>query len=170
MGFDLGSISYPKVTLHPYLRYSANAPSMFLDLRENPLNVRFRHLGGPTNQWDLTRFVCEPPLPVMIFYSPFFPWYIEARSSNPVGVTLQDMFTAIWHCMMTPITSEDYYNNEMDQAAREAIAIAWSERCGHDQEQRTKGVRRVDFLMEKRGLEGIAKGKDGKWELKVKKV
>ena len=88
---------------------------MFVDLRDNPSKVRFRDLGRPTNPWDLTRFACEPPLSVMTFYASSFPWYIEARASNPSGVTLHDMFMAIWVCMRTPITNEDYYNNEMDE-------------------------------------------------------
>ena len=144
--------------------------TMFLDLREPPLRVRFLDLSRDVCEWDLMRYACEPPLPVMVFYSPHFPWYIEARTQNPVGVTLQEMFMAIWQSIMTPISHEDYYNNEMDQEARELIAIAWAERCGGNEEERNKGIRRVDFLMEKVGLEGVTKGKDGYFELKVKKV
>ncbi|KAI0685738.1 hypothetical protein BC835DRAFT_1420975 [Cytidiella melzeri] len=164
------SITIPKVSLHPYLRHSSSSPSMFLDLRDNPAKVRFRDLGRPTNPWDLTRFACEPPLQVMTFYATNFPWYIEARSSNPSGVTLHDMFYAIWACMMMPITNEDYYNNEMHEESREKIADAWSLRCGDSKEERAMGVRRVDFLMEKVGLEGVTKGKDGMFELKVKRL
>ncbi|KAI0779191.1 hypothetical protein BC629DRAFT_1289935 [Irpex lacteus] len=164
------SITIPKVTLHPYLRYSSSQPSMFLDLRDNPHKVRFRDLGRPTNAWDLTRFACEPPLQVMTFYASSFPWYIEARASNPSGVTLYDMFMAIWGCMSTPITNEDYYNNEMDEESREKIADAWSLRCGESKQERSMGVKRVDFLMEKVGLEGVVKGRDGMFELKVKRL
>lgn len=143
---------------------------MFLDLRESPERVRFLELPREVCEWDLMRYACEPPLPVMVFYSPYFPWYIEARTQNPVGVTLYEMFMAIWQSMMTPISHEDYYNNEMDQDAREDIAAAWARRCGNNQEERNKGVRRIDFLMERVGLEGVTKGKDGYFELKVKKV
>lgn len=143
---------------------------MFLDLRENPTGVWFRDLGRHSNPWDLTRFACEPPLQVMTFYASQFPWYVEARSSNPSGVTLYDMFWAIWACMMTPITNEDYYNNEMDEKTREKIADAWAVRCGESKEERSAGVKRVDFLMEKIALEGVVKGRDGMFELKVKKL
>lgn len=143
---------------------------MFLDLREPPPRVYFHELARHACDWDLMRYACEPPLPVMVFYSSYFPWYIEARTQNPVGVTLYEMFLAIWQSMMTPITREDYYNTEMDQEARELIALAWAHRCGDSQEERNKGIRRVDFLVEKVGLEGVAKGKNGYFELKLKKV
>lgn len=143
---------------------------MFLDLRDNPAKVRFRELSRATNPWDLTRFACEPPMMIMTFYCAHFPWYIEARSNNPSGVTLQNMFNAIWACMMTPITNEDYYNNEMDESAREKIAEAWVIRCGDNKEERAMGVKRVDFLMDKVALEGVYKGRDGTWELKMKRL
>lgn len=111
----IGLITISKVTLHLYRRYSSSQPSMFLDLRDNPHKVRFRDFGRPTNAWDLTRFPCEPPLQVMTFYASSFPWYIEARVSNPGGVTLYDMFMAIWGCMSMLITNEDHYYNEMDE-------------------------------------------------------
>jgi len=72
--------------------------------------------------------------------------------------------------MMTPITNEDYYNNEMDEKTREKIADAWAVRCGESKEERSAGVKRVDFLMEKIALEGVVKGRDGMFELKVKKL
>ena len=143
---------------------------MYLDLRDYFTKVRFHQLPRPVDLWDLNRFACEPPLPIMVFYSPQYPWYIEARTQNPVGVTLHEMLLAIWTSMMTPISREDYYNNEMDQATRDLIAIAWAKRCGSNMEERNNGIRRVDFLMDKVGLEGVAKGKDGYFELKIKKI
>ena len=143
---------------------------MFLDLRDSPSRVHFNGLHRPVDPWDLNRFACEPPLPVMVFYSPYYPWYIEARTQNPVGVTLHEMLLAIWSSMMASISREDYYNNEMDQATRDLIAIAWAKRCGSNMEERNNGIRRVDFLMDKVGLEGVAKGKDGYFELKIKKI
>ena len=142
---------------------------MFLDLRDRPDEVWFHELGRKVNQWDLTRFVCEPPLQVMTFYSPFLPWYVEARSSNPSGLTLEEMFRAIWQCMQMPITNEDWYNTEMDDLARAKIGDAWDVRCGDNMAERQKGVKRVDFLMGRVVMEGLLRGRDGMFELKLKK-
>ncbi|PCH35159.1 hypothetical protein WOLCODRAFT_107058 [Wolfiporia cocos MD-104 SS10] len=153
--------------LHPYLRYTASNPPITFDLRLNPSTLRFRDLDRPINPWDLTRFACEPPLPQMRLYHANYPWYIDAESSNPAGVTLNDLINAIWLSMMTPISHEDYYNNEMNQDTRDRIASAWQTRCP-DKEELEKGVRRVDFLMDRVVFEGLAKGRGGMWELKTK--
>jgi len=166
-GGILDNSKHPK--LHPYLRYSSSAPAMHLDLRLNPSTLRFRALERDVNPWDLTRFACEPPVPVMRLYSSHYPWYIDAESSNPAGVTLHELFSAIWVSMMTPISQGDYWNNEMDERARERIAEAWAERC-EDDEERKKGVRRVDFLMGRVILEGLVRGKEGMWEMRMKKL
>ncbi|CCM02164.1 uncharacterized protein FIBRA_04242 [Fibroporia radiculosa] len=163
----LDSSRMPK--LHPFLRYTGSAPSMHYDLRQHPLMVRFRSIDRPVNEYDLTRFVCEPPQVFMRLYCARFPWYIDVDSKNPTGVTLHELFSAIYVTMMTPISQADYWNNEMDESVRERIARAWSERCDN-QEERNKGVRRVDFLMERFVFEGLFRGKDGMWEMKVKKL
>lgn len=142
---------------------------MLHDLRQTPDHVWFHDLNRKVNEWDMTRFVCEPPLPVMTFYNQNWPWYIEATSSNPSGVTLHDMFWAIWTCTQRPIAEEDWYNNEMDDLARAKITDAYDERCGRDVQERSHGVRRVDYFMGRFVLEGITKGKDGMFELKVRR-
>ncbi|KAH9932997.1 uncharacterized protein B0H18DRAFT_870857 [Fomitopsis serialis] len=164
-----GILDSPRASkLNPYIRYSAVSPAMHLDLRKNPSTLRFRALDREVNPWDLTRFACEPPVAVMRVYNSHYPWHIDVESSNPAGVTLHDLFSAIWLSMMTPIAHADWWNNEMDEITRERIARSWAERCVDDGE-RQKGVRRVDFLMDRCILLGLEKGRDSMWEMKVKR-
>lgn len=165
-GGILDSTRHPK--LHPYLRYSLSTPVLFHDLRRNPSTIRFHALNRPVNPWDLTRFACEPPQTHMRLYNSHYPWYIDAESANPTGVTLHELFAAIWLSMMTPISNADYWNNEMNGEVRERIAAAWFARCEDDGE-RKRGVRRVDFLMDRVILEGFVRGKDGMWEMTIKR-
>ena len=142
---------------------------MTLDVRENPESVTFTGLGHRTDvQWDLVRYACEPPLPVMILGSDYYPWLIEARSSNPTGVTLHDLLLAIWTSMMTQISAADYWNIEMDEVSRDRIAQAFDIRCGSDMVQRGAGIRRVDYLMGRVLLKGLVRLKDGSFEMKLK--
>ncbi|OBZ67724.1 hypothetical protein A0H81_12165 [Grifola frondosa] len=158
-----------KPKLHPYLRFNSSNPNMHLDLRRSPNELRFRVVSRPINQWDMMRFACEPAQPHMRLYNAHFPWFIDVDSANPTGVTLFELFTAINVAMMTQISHADYWNTELDGQARERIAHAWSERCEDDEELR-RGVKRVDFLMYRVILEGLAKGKDGMWEMKLSKL
>ncbi|KAI0765865.1 hypothetical protein BD413DRAFT_481826 [Trametes elegans] len=168
--FAGNDISYPKVVLNAYIRYTSSRPPMHLDLRRSPNTLKFRALDHPLSRWDLTRFACEPPLPHMRLFHAQLPWYIDVDlGTNPAGVTLFDVFSAIHMCMMTPIVFGDFYNNEMSNDLRDQIAAAWAERCT-SAEERNRGVRRVDFLMGKVVMEGIQKGRDGLWEIKTRKI
>ena len=122
----------------------------------------------PLTNWDLMRFVCEPPLQFMRFYHTHLPWYVDVEAQNPAGVTLYELFCAIYYCMSTQIQNADYYNVEMTAEARAHVAEAWAERCRSD-EERSQGIRRVDYLMGRVIMEGIQKGKDGMFEIKTRK-
>ncbi len=159
-----------KVVLHPYIRYTASKPPMYLDLRKSPNALKFHALKDrPLTNWDLMRFVCEPPLPYMRLYHAHLPWYIDVEAQNPAGVTLYELFSAIHMCMMTQIGNPDYYNLEMTGEMRERIADAWGHRC-RSEEERCQGIRRVDYLLGRVVMEGIQKGKDGLWEIKTRKL
>ena len=166
----LDSQASMKVTLSPYIRYTAHQSSMYLDVRDNPSFVEFRALEGKSvNAWDLSRFACEPPLQTLVLYNKYYPWTIEVNASNPSGITLHDLFGAIFVHMARPISQEDYWNNEVDERMRERIAHAWAARCADDEVERSRGIKRVDFLMDRIILEGFVRGKDGMWEMKIKK-
>lgn len=142
---------------------------MVLDLRRNTDGIRFRELDRPVNEWDLTRFTSEPPVPSMRLFSDYYPWYIEVESSNPTGITMHDLFRAIWTSTQTSIQNEDYWNCEMNDVVRAQIAEAYTRRCRGDSIELGHGIRRVDFLMERIMLEGFVRTKDGLYEMKIKK-
>ncbi|OCH86451.1 hypothetical protein OBBRIDRAFT_797156 [Obba rivulosa] len=157
-----------RAKLHAYVRYSlVNAP-MHLDVRLSPNSVRFRALTRPTNSWDFTRFACEPPSTAMRLYSSHYPWYIDVLSGNPSGVNLQELFSAVYANMMMQISHADLYNKEMDEATRERIIRAYFRRC-RSEEERQRGVFRVDFLQDRVIWEGLVKGKEGMWEMKLRR-
>ena len=141
---------------------------MKFDMRDSPNTLAFTALKRPLNTWDLQRFVCEPPLPHMRLFHAHLPWYIDVEAHNPAGVTIFELFMAIYECMQTQIRHADYYNVEMDAEARARVAEGWSARC-HNEEERAQGIRRVDYLMGRVLMEGIQKGKDGLWEIRTRK-
>ena len=105
----------------------------------------------------------------MRIFSDYYPWDIEIGASTPVGVTMHDMFRAIWESTQSPIRHEDFWNSEMDDGVRARISNAYHLRCGDNQEALNSGVRRVDFFMDRVLFEGLVRTKDGSFEMKIKK-
>jgi len=98
------------------------------------------------------------------------PWYVDVLASNPSGVTLWDLFGAVYNALRTPITQRDFWNEEMGQKERAKVGDAWRIRVGNDLEERAAGVRRVDYLKKDVIFEGMVKGRNGTWELKTRRV
>jgi len=168
--------SFPAVdttsrTLDDRIRFSAlRDPPVVWDLREELSRVVFRELKRPVTGYDFTRFATEPPTPFMKLYHSRLPWYIEVTTPNGVGVTLYELFTHIQFFLTSRIKNSDFYNNELTQEEREKISRAWKERCQYNQGELSQGVRKVDYLMRDCIFVGLARGRDGMWEMKTRKV
>jgi len=129
--------------LHKFLQYNLIAP-VSLDLRNDPMSVRFHHLNRPFNQYDLLQFACDPPVNSMRLYHDKLPWYIDIQARNPSGVTIYDLFDQMHDSLMEPIRDKHYYTDEMDDEDRAKIAWAFKERCGNNQNEISKGIRKID--------------------------
>jgi len=119
--------------------------------------------------YDLARFVTEPPVQYMRLYHPRLPWYIDVTASDPVGATLQELFARIHKILSSPISASDFFNTDVTDQERGKITMAWRERCQYNKELMSQGVKRVDFLMKDCIFIGLAKGKEGMWEIKTRK-
>jgi hypothetical protein len=153
------------------IRFSAlREPPVLWDLRGDLSRSLFRDLKRPITGYDLTRFTTEPPTPYMKLFHARLPWYIEVTTTNGLGVTLFDLFTHIQRVLTARINNSDFYNNELTQEEREKIARAWKERCQYNQGEMDQGVKKVDYLMRDCIFVGLARGRDGMWEMKTRKV
>ncbi|KAJ3968012.1 hypothetical protein EV361DRAFT_952706 [Lentinula raphanica] len=92
----------------------------------------FPYLGRPPANIDFAQMACEPPAPHMRFYHPRLPWYIDLMSASymqsrggvpgtpgygvgygVVGLTVWEVIEGVWRELQKPITSRDFYNEEM---------------------------------------------------------
>lgn len=160
----------PRLNLHPFLRLSFGEPPVSYDLRLPISTLTFREIPRELIASDLIRFASEPPLPYMRLFHPRLPWYIDVHASNPTGITLADLFQAIWNCLHWPIQQTDFWNDELSDSDRDKISRAWMVRCGGDAYDQNTGVRRVDFLKRDVIFEGLVKGRNGTWEMKTRKT
>jgi hypothetical protein len=114
-----------RANIHPFIHFISGKTSLTYDLR-SPINtIAFRAVSHSTLPSDLTRFACEPPVPYMCLIHVRLPWYIDVQASNPTGVTLADLFGAIWACLRSPIVHADFWNEELSEADRDKITKAW---------------------------------------------
>ncbi|KAF5343703.1 hypothetical protein D9757_014191 [Collybiopsis confluens] len=120
---------------HPLLQRvsssSSHPPSLFVDLRF-PLDAQmhgiFPRLGRPPINIDFAQMAAEPFSPHMRFFHPRLPWYIDIYSASAlatggrpalqhrggiVGLTVWEVIEGIWKELQRPITSRDFYNQEM---------------------------------------------------------
>ena len=89
--------------------------------------------------------------------------------STYTGVNIHDLVLAIWTFLCTPITHADYYNDELYDEDRGCINWSFKVRCMNNLAEMALGVRQVDFLRRNIFFEGLAKGKQGMWEIKTSK-
>jgi hypothetical protein len=158
-----------KRALHPFLQYNIFNPPVFLDLRDDPMTIKFHHLGRPFNQYDLLQYACEPPADFIRLYHDKLPWYIDICARNPSGVTIHDLFDQLHDALMVQIRNKDFYNEELDNEDRAKVSNAFRERCGGNQAEIALGVRRIDFLRGRIVFEGLTRGKHGMWEIRARK-
>jgi len=133
------------------------------------MSIKFHLLGRPFNHYDLLQYACEPPVPFMRLYHEKLPWYIDIHARNPSGVTIHDLFDQMRDGLMVQIHNKHYFNEEMDDEDRTKIAQAFRERCAGNPSEIACGVRRVDFLKGRVIFEGLARGRNGMWEMKSRK-
>jgi len=150
------------------LHYSSESEVLTFDLR-------YQIIEGHTliiarNEVDLAQLAAYPPAPNLRLYHPKFPWYVDIHQSHLTGVTVFDVLAQMSLQMQAPIHSRHYYNDVLDSADRTALGKAYKERCSGRSGQSSKGIFQVDFLGEKFVFSGLARGKQGMWEIKSRKV
>lgn len=150
------------------LRHSSEYEVLAFDMRYQI--IEGHTLMIPRNEVDLAQLAAYPPAPVLRLYHPKLPWYIDIHQSHPTGVTVFDVLAQMSLQMQAPIHGRHYYNDVLDAADRAALGKTYKERCRGRSGQSRKGIFHVDFLGEKFIFSGLARGKQGMWEIKSRRV
>lgn len=152
--------------------YTTQDPPILLDLRMNPLEgnaLNFLHLGRPHNNIDFAQLATNPPASHMRLFHPRLPWYIDIYEKHPNGVTVFDVLTQMWQELLSQITGRHYWNEDLSDVDRAAIAGSFQTRCNGDEVLVARGVTKVDYLGRRIIFEGLVRTRGGMWELKTRK-
>lgn len=154
--------------LHPFIQFKPIDPSMIWDLR---LDLRINrhalpHIRMPRDDVavELSRPACHPPLSCMRLFHPRLPWTIDVHASRSSGITLRDLFSAIWTSLRRRVRHEELFSYETTETVKETIVASCSLRSRGDVGT-AKGLRRVDFLRSRVLFEGLVQDQSGMWEI-----
>lgn len=159
------------VRLHTLLQFT-HAPAINFDLTQPPSTITTHHRG--ISQRVLSEPATNPPLPTMTIVSPHLPWVITVRASHGSFVTVYDVFDVVYHTLRTNITPNEYHSLPSQKDMRR-VNSAYEQRyrrirsSREYQDEKSRGVRRVDFLMDRTrfmGLSSTSRGADT-WILNV---
>ncbi|KAF4622030.1 hypothetical protein D9613_009259 [Agrocybe pediades] len=153
-------------TPNPLIAYRAfRSSSVIYDLRSPFPNA------VPPEHWNLqmpAQLATSPPAQRLVIWHRRLPWRITIEASGPtVGVTLEDVFTGIYNQLRQQIGHHEYYTVELTSEDRDMLTAVFEARCAGNPQDVVGGVRRVDFLGRGVYFVGLAKCRDGRWELKT---
>ncbi|KAJ3574861.1 hypothetical protein NP233_g1483 [Leucocoprinus birnbaumii] len=158
-----------KRDLHPLLYHAPNGEPLTFDLRYPIVHGQTLLISQRNfNEIDLAQHAAFPAAPMLRLYHPKFPWYVDVHQSHPGGVTVFDVLAQLSVQSQAQIRSRHYYNDVLDLADRTALGKTYKERCRGRPGEGARGILQVDFLGDKYVFEGLARGKQGMWEIKTR--
>ncbi|KAL1746065.1 hypothetical protein HDZ31DRAFT_81472 [Schizophyllum fasciatum] len=91
-----------------------------------------------------------PALPALTVVVPGTPWALSITASNAAYVNVMDVLSAVHGGLRCGVTSDEYYGLPTREE-RDAVAAAYAARCdrvpeAERDEERKKGIKRIDFL------------------------
>jgi hypothetical protein len=90
-------------------------------------------------------------------YSPYSPnhFAFQQQQAPPPPITLADVLIAVHQSMHRRITHEDWA--KLNKPDSRAITKAYMKRCGMSEYEKSQGVKRIDFLLGRTRMVGLAR-------------
>lgn len=144
------------------------SPVRFIGLGQTSL-LSHEELSQPATHPAISHIVisCDaiPQWPIQIIYDPEPNTIRVPPGHPPPAITLGDVLIAIHRSLHTRITHADWA--QLNTSDEIAVARAYTKRCNsspHTEDlQRTQGVKRVDFLLERVWFKGLLRDGD-RWD------
>ncbi|KAH7887214.1 hypothetical protein F5I97DRAFT_1119575 [Phlebopus sp. FC_14] len=160
---------HPLLAFHPYV-----APTLY-DVTLPPHTLAANARSSPTTlpPHILDEPATQPSMNTLTLISDMLPWRLTIHPSRHY-VSVLDVFHALYPFLRQPVSAAEF-KTLPSQEARDEVALAFHTRCrrsvSHEgyEEQKAKGVKRVDFLMGRNRFMGLSSTKIGPdvWVLNV---
>ncbi|KAJ7495569.1 hypothetical protein FB451DRAFT_367403 [Mycena latifolia] len=145
---------------HNLIRQSST-PLLSYDLSLPPSSISTHAIG--VSSAGLSEPAVYPPQPAISLATPYLPWVIGVVPSNGTYITVSDVLSSVYHALRANVTPAEFNTLGTQKLMRRASA-AYTQRCerlrGHRgyTEEKSQGVKRVDFLMGHTKFQGISPG------------
>lgn len=102
---------------------------------------------------------------------PLLPWALDVAAEPGAIISISHLLTQVYYALQRQVMESDFWNDSLDEEDRKAVYEAWAGRCGGgaDRAEAARGLRRVDFLLDRWAFLGIARRGENEWELKCKR-
>jgi len=154
-----------QLNLHPLLRYTNldvmghhHCPVLW-DLREPP-SRSVRHVSSPLkciSPAELSQPATSPPVTSLRITCDVFPCHWPIEPHNPRGVTIRDIFEAIYAVVQTPIRRTEWAG--LSDKQRDRITDVFDQRWNLSSDPwrvRGNGVTRADCLLHSTSFSGLS--------------
>jgi hypothetical protein len=143
-----------------YRGYNA-PPVMTWNLTEGEDTIVHTGTPKPLRSRTLDEPATHPPLPRLVIMHPHLPWPIPVQPSRCAYVTVYDVLHTLYRSLRSTVSAQEFRSNPDSKR----VTLAFQRRCANSSrrssEEREKGVKRVDFLLERTRWVGLSSTKGG---------
>ncbi|GLB42507.1 hypothetical protein LshimejAT787_1105220 [Lyophyllum shimeji] len=152
------------VRMHVLLQASGS-PALTFDLTQHPSTITSHHKGISLRA--LSEPATKPPLSVITIVVAHLPWSIIVHPSNGTYVTIADVLEGLYRKLRTNISAQEFHALPTEKDMRRVTAayeqryrrLRGSREC---EDEKRRGVRRVDFLMGHTRFMGLSSTSSGR--------
>jgi hypothetical protein len=158
-----GIAGYVLARIHPVLATTQPSPVLEYDVSYPPSTIKPNVL--TVTPHVLNELATTPPVPSMVVRCPHLPWTITILPTNTKYVTVRDVFDGIYRSLRLLVLEAEFQC--LPSEARHSVNNAYIRRYKriNDSEARqiekTKGLKRVDFLGERTHFAGLSSTMEG---------
>jgi hypothetical protein len=145
--------------MHPVLRYDPTGRMLF-NIANPFTSLQFRPEFAPTVMNDVAT---STPVTCLYLNLPGYPrWAIQIL--NPTGITVRDILTNIYQFLHINVCKEEFSSFPIPMQS--SASSAFNARTSRDSSERSRGLKRVDFLSPRTFFLGLTLAVDGhSWDI-----
>ena len=155
---------YLLAKIHPVLALTQPSPMLHYDVSYPPSTIKPNVPTIPPHV--LNEAATTPPVPSMVIRCPHLPWTITILPTNTKHVTVRDVFDCIYRSLRLQALEPEFQCLPSAEA-RHSVNNAFIRRYKRldnseaRQLEKSKGLKRVDFLVERTLFAGLSSTREG---------